>query len=176
MLALIILCILLTWLLCAAVCIGIGSLLLRALRVDVPSHSSLPVPQSSFLDPSLRTGQNDSSLPTFKPPALPTFQHSAPLQDSLWTGIAILTAILQIYHFFRPIDLVAVYLLLGLALAGWLWNYAFRIPDASAGRSSLLSFSSVSTFNFQLSTFLLLSVAAAIIAFRAVGPCVPDDT
>ncbi len=177
MLALIIFCILLTWLLCAAVCIGIGSLLLRSLSVDVPSHSSLPAPQSSFSDRSLRTGQNDSSLPhsTFRPSDVQTFTRSSfSLLDSLWTGIAIITAILQLYHFFRPIDLLAVYLLAGLALAGWLWNYVFRIPDASAGRSSLLRSSVSSTFrlttyNLQLSTLLLFSIAAAIIAFRCAA-------
>src|SRR5437899_3032246 len=96
MLVLIILCIVLTWLLNAAVCIGIGGLLLRGLRF---SFSQL---------------------------------------DAFWTGLALITAILQLYHFFRPIELFAVYLLLGLGLAGWLWNYASRIPDAPARRGSLL--------------------------------------
>src|SRR5258708_40146773 len=77
MLALIILCILFTWLLCAAVCIGIGSLLLRAI---------------------------------FQSSDLQTFQRFS-LLHSFWTGIAIITAILQLYHFLRPIDLVAVLLL-----------------------------------------------------------------
>jgi hypothetical protein len=36
--------------------------------------------------------------------------HRLSLLDCLWTGIAIITAILQLYHFFRPIDLVAVFL------------------------------------------------------------------
>src|SRR5258708_24889545 len=127
MLALIILSILLTWLLCATVCIGIGSLLLRALYFASES-SPLDRPAQTMS----RTAQNDCSLPFS-------------VLDSLWTGIAIITAILQLYHFFRPIDLVAVYLLVGLGLAGWLWNYAFRIPDAVAGRTSLLRFSGVST-------------------------------
>src|SRR5229473_6531899 len=114
MLALIILCILFTWLLCAAVCIGIG----------------------------------------------------------------IITAILQLYHFFRPIDLVAVYLLLGLALAGWIWNRTslLRFSGVSAvkrsndlPRSSGGSTFRLSTFSSQLSTLLLLSLAAAIIAFRCAA-------
>src|SRR5260370_1151761 len=153
MLALIILCILFTWLLCAAVCIGIGSLFLHAI---------------------------------FQSSDLQTFQRSS-LLHSFWTGIAIITAILQLYHFIRPIDVVAVLLLCGLALVGFLSNYAFRIPDPLVERTSLLRFSGVSafqrsndlprssgastfrlsTFSFQLSTFLLLSLAAAIIAF----PC-----
>jgi len=192
MLALIILSILLTWLLCATVCIGIGSLLLRVLYFASES-SPLDRPAQTMS----RTGQNDASPP-------------CSVLDSLWTGIAIITAILQLYHFFRPIDLVAVYLLLGLGLAGWLWNFAFRIPDAVAGRTSLLRFSGVSTsrlstaqsasrtylrddlpqssgsstfrlttYNLQLSTAqfasrthlrdVLLFLAAAIIAFRCAA-------
>src|SRR5713226_1196991 len=192
MLALIILSILVTWLLCATVCIGIGSLLLRALYFASES-SPLDRPAQTMS----RTGQNDASPP-------------CSVLDSLWTGIAIITAILQLYHFFRPIDLVAVYLLLGLGLAGWLWNFAFRIPDAVAGRTSLLRFSGVSTsrlstaqsasrtylqddlpqssgsstfrlttYNLQLSTAqfasrthlrdVLLFLAAAIIAFRCAA-------
>jgi hypothetical protein len=122
--ALIIFCILLTWLLCAAVCIGAGSLLLRALF-------------SSF--------------------------HGFSLTDSFWMGIAVITATLQLYHFFRPIDLGTVYLLMGLGLGGWIRN-----------RASLLRFSGSSKFrlrtdNLRLSTLLLLSVAAAIIAFRCIA-------
>src|SRR5260370_29088433 len=162
MLALIILCIPFTWLLCAAVCIGIGSLLIRA---------------------------------TFQSSDLQTFQRFS-LLHSFWTGIAIITAILQLYHFLRPIDLVAVLLLCGLALAGFLWNYAFRIPDPLVGRTSLLRFSGVSafqrsndlprpsgastfrlsTFSSQLSTLLLLSLAAAIIAFRCAALVQHYDT
>jgi hypothetical protein len=132
MLALIIFCILLTWLLCAAVCIGIGFLLLRGLRF------------------------------------------TSSITEALWTGLALITAILQLYHFFRPIDIVAVFLLLGLSLAGWFWNYAARIPDASAGNASQANSSTVSrfqpsTFNFQLLNVLLLFIAAAIIAFRCAA-------
>ncbi len=121
MLALIIFCILLTWLLCATVCIGIGGLLLRGFRFPF------------------------SRL------------------DAMWTGLAIITAVLQLYHFFRPIDLVVVYLLVGLALAGWFWN-----------RTSLLRFSGASTsrfsiFHFPFSNFLLLFIAAAVIAFRCAA-------
>lgn len=132
MLALIILCILLTWLLCATVCIGIGFLAVKSLR--------------------------------FK----------CSITEALWTGLALITAILQLYHFFRPIDVVAVFLLLGLGLAGWVWNYAVRIPDASAGNSSRTNSSAtsrfkLSTWNFQLLNSLLLFIAAAIIAFRCAA-------
>src|SRR5260370_22558582 len=82
MLALIIFCILFTWLAWAGVCIGIGGLLLRGLRF---SFSAL---------------------------------------DALWSGVGVITAVLQVYHFFRPIDVGAVYLLMGLGLGGWIWNGA----------------------------------------------------
>jgi hypothetical protein len=135
MLAIIILCILLTWLLCAAVCIGIGSLLFRFL------HSS-------------------------DGPCFATVQRLS-LLDSLWTGLAIITAILQLYHFFRPIDLLVVFLLLGMGIAGWLWNYAF---------SSAASTFQLSAFKFQLLDFLLVFIAAAIIAFRCAAPGEHYDT
>ena len=132
MLALIILSIVLTWLLCAAVCIGNGFLLLKALRFNCS------------------------------------------LTEALWTGLALFTAILQLYHFFRPIDIVAVFLLLGLSLAGWIWNYAAPFPNASAGNASLLKSSAasrfpLSTLHFQLLNFLLLFIAAVIIAFRCAA-------
>jgi hypothetical protein len=127
MLALIVLSILVTWLLCSAVCIGIGFLLLRGLRFTCST------------------------------------------MEAMWTGLAIVTAILQLYHFFRPIDLGAVFLLLGLGLAGWLWNYASRTPDA-------FSTFHLSTFNFQLLSFLLLFLAAAIVAFRCAAPGEHYDT
>jgi hypothetical protein len=133
MLALIIVSILLTWLVCAAVCIGIGSLLLRFL------HSS--------------------SAPSFAEQTGATVQ-PLPLLDSFWAGLAIVTAILQIYHFLRPMDLFVVFFLLGLGVAGLLWNYTFA--------------SAVSTF--QLLDFLFLFLAAAIIAFRCAAPGEHYDT
>src|SRR5713101_3373888 len=172
MLALIILCILFTWLLCAAVCIGIGSLLLRAY-----SFASQSSPLDGAVQTFSRTSQNDSTPPIVQPCNLPTFQRFS-LLHSFWTGIAIITAILQLYHFFRPIDLVAVYLLLGLALAGWIWNRTslLRFSGVSAvkrsndlPRSSGGSTFRLSTFSFQLSTLLLLSLATAIIAFRCAA-------
>jgi hypothetical protein len=126
MLALIILCILLTWLLCAAVCIGHGFLLLKGL------HFTCSIP------------------------------------EALWTGLALITAILQLYHFFRPIDLAAVFLLLGVGFAGWLWNYAVRIPNASAGRMSLLQDSRESKKS-RLAALLLYAPATVIIAFRCAA-------
>src|SRR6266851_1814631 len=168
MLALIILCILFTWLLCAAVCIGIGSLLLRAF-----SFASQSSPLDGAVQTLSRTSQNDSTPPIVQPCNLATFQRFS-LLHSFWTGIAII----QLYHFFRPIDLVAVYLLLGLALAGWIWNRTslLRFSGVSAvkrsndlPRSSGGSTFRLSTFSFQLSTLLLLSLAAAIIAFRCAA-------
>lgn len=126
MLTLIILCILLTWLLCAAVCIGIGSLLLHGLRFTCST------------------------------------------MEAMWSGLALITAILQCYHFFRPIDIVAVFLLLGLGLAGWLWNFAVRVRDASAERASLLQHRRESKKS-RLAALLLYIPATAIIAFRCAA-------
>src|SRR6266851_4935664 len=115
MLALIIFCILFTWLACAAVCIGIGALLLRGFRY--------------FLSPL----------------------------DALWTGLALITAILQLYHFFRPIDLLAVYLLVGMALTGWIWSRTSLLQQWRERKKP------------RLAAALLLIAAAAIIAFRCAA-------
>lgn len=122
--AFIILCILLTWLVSAAVCIGAGSFFLRAL------------------------------FPSF---------HGLSLMDSFWIGIAVITGILQLYHFFRPIDLGAVCLLMGLGVGGWIWNRA-SFPHFSGSPKFRLT-----TDNLQLSTLLLLFIAAVIIAFRCIA-------
>jgi hypothetical protein len=122
MLALIVVCILLTWLVCAAVCIGIGGLLLRGLNFPF------------------------SSL------------------DAMWTGLALIAAMLQLYHFFKAIDLLAVYVLLGLGIAGWLWNRTSHMQHLRERRESLLP------------ALLLTIPAAAIVAFRAAGPCEHYDT
>ena len=82
MLAVIILCMLVTWLECGAVCIGIGALLLRGLGFGLGALGAL------------------------------------------WTGVALVAGILQIYHFFRPIDPLISCLLIGLGMAGWIWNGA----------------------------------------------------
>ena len=126
MLALIILCILLTWLLCAAVCIGIGFLLLKGLRFNCS------------------------------------------MMEALWTGLALITAILQLYHFFNPIDIVAVFLLLGLGLAGWIWNFAVRNADGSAG-SALLLKGWEERKKLWLAELVLYLPVTAIIAFRCAA-------
>ena len=121
MLTLVIVSILITWLLCAAVCIGVGSLLLRA------------------------------------------FHFSFSPLDALWTGLALIVAFLQVHHFLRPIDSLAVFLLAALALIGLLWN-----------RTLLLQQFNLQTF--QPANILLFLLAAIIIAFRAAGPCEHYDT
>jgi hypothetical protein len=126
MLALIVLRILLTWLLCAAVCIGNGFLLLKGLRF---------------------TGS---------------------LTEALWTGLALITAFLQLYHFFRPVDIVAVFLLSSLGLAGWLWKYAMHSPNALAGRAPLPP-DRVERKKSQLAEPVLLVLGTAIIAFRCAA-------
>jgi hypothetical protein len=114
MLALIIISILLTWLLCAAVCIGAGGLLLRGMG----------------------------------------FSFSA--VDTLWTGVALITGVLQVYHSFRAIDLGAVFLLAGLGLGGWIWNRAALLQEwRERQRASLAS--------------TLMLIAAGIIAFRCAA-------
>jgi hypothetical protein len=126
---LVILSILFTWLLCAIVCIAIGSLLLKA----------------------------------FQRFNLPTFQHFS-VADSFWPGLALIAAILQLYHFFRPIDSFALFLLLALALAGLLWNW------------SPLVHQSANLPTFQLANVFLFSLAAAFIAFRSAAPTEHYDT
>jgi hypothetical protein len=149
MLALVILAILFMWLVCAAVCTGIGSLVLRLLC----AASSLP--HSTF---------GRSGVQTFTRSNVQTFQRSSfsPL-DAFWTGVALICALLQLYHFFRPIDLAAVFLLVALALAGWIWNRAMLFQRLAISTSQPLN-------------VLLFSIGAAIIAFRAAGPCEHYDT
>jgi hypothetical protein len=157
MLALVILYILLTWLVCAAVCIGIGSLLLRFLH---PSGAPLvPTRLGSFAPQKV-----GSSLPTFQ-----LFS----LLDSFWTGVALIVAILQLYHFVRPIDPLIVYLLFALALAGLLWNYFLPFRTLYAGASSFALHFKLSNFFF---VFLAFSIAAVIIAFRSAAPTEHYDT
>ena len=122
MLALVILSILLTWLLCGAVCIGSGSLLLRALRFPF-----------------------------------------SPL-EAFWTGLALITGILQLYHFFRPIDFIAPLLVLTLGLGGWVWNRVSLLEQLRELRTT------------QLAAVLLFIPVAVVIAFRAAGPCEHYDT
>jgi hypothetical protein len=118
MLVVIILCILFTWLVCAAVCVGIGSLLLR----------------------------------------LATIQRFS-LNEGFWTGLATIAAILQLYHFVRPIDPFIVALLCVLALSGFF--FAFR-------RFGVLAFRRFDVFLFFL--------AALLIAFRSAAPTEHYDT
>lgn len=118
MLVLVVLAILLTWLAMAAVCIGIGSLLLR-----------------------LVTSQSPSFVECF------------------WSGIAAIAAILQLYHFLRPIDAIIAALLCALALCGLF--FMFRRCDIPTLRRS--------------DVFLFL-LAAVFIAFRSAAPTEHYDT
>jgi hypothetical protein len=118
MLALIILSILFTWLICAAVCVGIGSLLLR----------------------------------------FAAFQRFS-MFDCFWSGIAAIVAILQLYHFLRPIDAIVAAVLCAVALPGLL--IAFR-------RSALPT--------LRPFDVLLFFLAAVLIAFRSVAPTEHYDT
>jgi hypothetical protein len=153
MLALVILSILFTWLVCAAVCIGIGSHLLRFL------HSSGA--------PSFAQQRVGSSLPTFQ---------RFSLLDSFWTGVALITAILQLYHFLRPIDSLIVYLLCGLALAGLLWSRTSLFQYFSAGTPPVPTRSGSFALHFKLSNLFFPFLSAALIAFRSVAPTEHYDT
>jgi hypothetical protein len=114
MLALIIVCIVATWLLCAGACIGAGGLLLRGMG----------------------------------------FSFSA--VDALWTGVALITGVLQVYHFFRAIDLGAVFLLAGLGVGGWIWNRAALLQKWRERKKAGLAAT-------------LMLIAAGIIAFRCAA-------
>ena len=115
MLVFIIFCILLTWIVIGAVCMGVGGIPLRWL------------------------GFTFSRL------------------DAMWMGLALIGGILQIYHFFRPIDLLLVYLVMGAGLVGWIWNRA------------LLGRRSFERKETEWPAWLLCISAAAFIAFRAAA-------
>jgi hypothetical protein len=118
MLTLVILAILLTWLAMAAICIGIGSLLLRSPMIQ----------RFSF-------------------------------HECFWSGLAAITAILQLVHFVRPIDLFIIAPLGVLALSGFFFMFRrFEIP----------TFGRYDVFLFFL--------AAAFIAFRSAAPTEHYDT
>jgi hypothetical protein len=124
MLALIVLCILLTWLVCAAVCVGMGSLLFAAFERLSDSKS----------------------------------QHFS-LAECYWSGVAVIAAILQLYHFVRPIDATVGALLCAAALFG---------VYIAVRRFDLLA--------FRGADVLLFLAAAAIIAFRSAAPSEHYDT
>jgi hypothetical protein len=182
MLALVILSILFTWLVCAAVCIGIGSLLLRVLCAP-PPRVVIPSAARDLLPALSGTGQENSSLPTVQ-----LFS----LLDSFWTGVALIAAILQLYHFLRPIDSVIVYLFFALALAGLLWNRSFLFQYFSAGAppvptrsgsfaqqrvgSSFQTFQRSDVSTSRRANVLLFLLAAVIIAFRSAAPTEHYDT
>jgi len=118
MLVLVVLAILLSWLAMAAVCMGIGSLLLR-----------------------LATSQRLS------------------LHECFWSGLVAIAAILQIYHFVRPIDAGIVALLWVLALLGFFLMFRrFEVPSS------------------RRSDVLLFFLAAVLIAFRSAAPTEHYDT
>ena len=112
----------LSWLLCAAACIGIGALLLRGLWF------------------------------------------SCSLTNALWSGLALILAFLQLYHFLRPIDGFADFFLLAAAAVGWIWN------------ARLLFARIREIFKTQWGVVLVWVPAAFLLAFRAAGPCQHYDT
>ena len=114
--------ILLTWLVCAAVSIGIGSFFLGQFRKEYA------------------------------------------LADAYWTGIAIAVAILEIYHFMRPIDLGVTTFLAGFGILGTLLNRGSLLAGLKKIRS------------IGLWTFLSYSALIILLAVRSAGPCEHYDT
>lgn len=89
---------------------------------------------------------------------LVTFQRLS-MADSFWSGLALIAAILQLYHFFRPIDSLALLLLLALALAGLLFSFRrFDVPT------------------FRRADVLLFFFVASFVAFRSAAPTEHYDT
>jgi|SRR5882724_2743855 len=114
--------ILVLWLLCAVVLIGMGSLFLRP------------------LSPAYR------------------------LQDAFWAGLAAAVAILEVYHFLRPIDSLIAVLFLGFGLVGFLSSRTVLLRQWSTARTSA---------PWSLPVVLLV---AFLVAVRAAGPCEHYDT
>jgi hypothetical protein len=118
MLALVVLSILVIWLVCAAVCVGVGGLLLR----------------------------------------ISAFQQFS-ISNAFWTGLAGSVAMLEVYHFVRPIDLAAVVALAVLGAGGL---------TASRGRWD--------AGEWRWAEGVLVFAAAAIVALRSAAPCEHYDT
>lgn len=79
--------------------------------------------------------------------------------ESFWSGIAAIAAILQLYHFLRPIDAIIVALLCVLAFCGLFFTFwRCDIPT------------------FRRSDVFLFFLAAVFIAFRSAAPTEHYDT
>lgn len=128
MLALVVLSILVIWLVCAVVCVGVGGLLLRVLTLE------------------------RSNVGTFQ-------RYFFSVGDCFWMGLAGSVAMLEVYHFVRPIDWVAVAALAGLGAGGLM---------VSRGRLQL--------GEWRWAEGVLLFAAAAIVALRSAAPCEHYDT
>lgn len=114
--------ILLFWVLCGVVLIGLGSLLLRHLA-------------SAF-----------------------------GLGDAFWAGLVAAVAILEVYHFFRPIDSLIAVLLVSLGLAGFVFCRFVLLHQWKTFRRTTPSCSP------------MLLLVATLVAARAAGPCDHYDT
>jgi hypothetical protein len=114
--------ILLTWILCALLLAGIGTLLLRRLEVECS------------------------------------------LFDAFWAGLCITVASLEVYHFFRPVDVIITGLLCAVGLYGIILN-----------REMLLT-SSQQAARFGFWPIVCYIVTPLVIAARCAGPAVHYDT
>lgn len=79
--------------------------------------------------------------------------------DSFWTGLACITAILELYHFLRPIDPLIIIFLCALALPGLFFSFR-RLDVSTLSRADVF----------------LFALAAAFIAFRSAAPTEHYDT
>jgi len=122
MFAVVALSILLTWIICAMVLVGIGALLLRRLGLVCS------------------------------------------LFDAFWAGLSVTVASLEVYHFFRPVDLMITGLLCVVGLCGFILN-----RNMLAG-----SFLQDTRFGFWPKTFSIVPIL--VLAARCVGPAIHYDT
>src|SRR5690348_8093406 len=92
------------------------------------------------------------------------FDSDFPLLDAFWLGLAVSVALLELWNFFRPVDLAIAILLCVAAAAGLFENRTPVSHCITEARSS--------------SRWLTLVYVAMVLflAFRASGPCDYFDT
>jgi hypothetical protein len=122
MLAVVAFSILLTWMLCALVLAGIGTLLLRRLRVEYA------------------------------------------LFDAFWAGLCVAVASLEVYHFFRSVDVLIVGILSTVGFYGIILNRNLLVVGHWQDRW------------FKFRPAVCCTLVLAVIAARCAGPAVHYDT
>jgi hypothetical protein len=86
------------------------------------------------------------------------------LTDAFWMGMGTTVAVLEFYHFFRPVDLFAIAFLLALAFVGIFSNRISLLHELQVIKSVGL---------WPIICYLAVVVS---IALRAAGPCEHYDT